>query len=544
MGKILISTANTEESRIAVIEHELLTSYLSVIEGHVDRKQGIFSGVVESIATELNACYVNIGDSDKKGLLKFTKIAKECLPPGKNSVEPGMRLLVQVLTDSHGKKGPACTSRIKLSSKNLCLMPREDDPRPLILPSPAKPGQYPFLAEALEVPAGFTIKVLGFSSLELPTEKLERQKDNLLGFWQRIQQAFNKATGPYPIYDYSNIVNICLTEHYSPSIDEIVCDDARTLDEIKKSMKVMQMAEPAIMRVADPGEPVFDNNILQQIDTLQARKVKLKSGGEIVIDVTEALIAIDINSQSARKANKEETALHTNIEAATEICRQMRLRNLSGQIVIDFIGMKSKEDQQKLMQHFKEEISHDQASPNVGKISKFNLLELTRQNIGRPLHEAHPLPCAHCDGTGRGFTSLDILARVKHTAIGLNPKIKVIYAELPFDIATDLLNNKRQKLDFYHKNNGIEINIIPSSSLKGKDFRILPVEKALSMGDLHKYKESEVSVPPYLTSNIRKEVQASINHQEGFEMIHAGQQSQDDISSTSSISNKKKKSED
>lgn len=538
MGKILISTAHTEESRLAVIENEILTSYLSVIEGHADRRLSIFSGVVEGLAPGGKACFVNIGDAGKEALLEFSKIAKECLPSGKDSIDklikPQMRFLVQILTDSHGEKGPRLTSRIRLSSKNLVLMPREHSPKPLILPKPAKLEQHSHLAEALEVSDGFTVEVPDFISLELPVEKLVRQEENLLAFWRHIQKVFDQAEGPCLIYDNSNIVNICLTDYDITSIDEIVCDDASTLNEIKKSMEIMQIAKPAIMRVTEKEEPVFNNYILQQIDTLQARKVALKSGGEIVIDVTEALIAIDTNSNDApTQASKEETDLHTNIEAATEICRQLRLRNLAGQIVIDFINMKSTESKQKLMQHFKDEIKHDRAHTRVGKISEFGLLELTRQNIGRPLHEVHPLPCAHCEGTGRGFTSLGILARVKNTALKLNSEIKVIYAELPFDIATDLLNNKRRELELYRKNKGIEIIIIPSISRTGKDFKIFASKKALSLDDLQENKDLEVSIPPYLTSKMRKVVEAAISHQEALELQYADEQPQADISSIS-----------
>lgn len=548
MGKILISTANTEESRLAVIDHEILTSYLSVIEGHVDRRLGIFSGVVEEVDPAISACFVNIGDSGKKGLLPFAAIAEEYLAPGKGSIDKrikiGMRLLVQVLTDSHGEKGPKLTSRIRLFGKNLRLMPRERNPKPLMLSVSTNTKQHQHLVEAFEVPDGFTVEIPNFDSLELPIEELVRQKDNLLEFWKHIQQAFDEAKGPCPIYDNSDIVNICLTEYYSSSIDEIVCDDARTLDDIKKSMEIMQLAKPATMRVTEPKESVFSNSILQQIDTLRARKVNLKSGGEIVIDITEALIAIDINSKSAHKqASKEQTALHTNLEAASEICRQLRLRNLAGQIVIDFIGMKSKDDQQKVKQLIKDEFKQDPAHTVVGTISQFGLLELSRQNIGRPLQEAHPIPCAHCDGTGRGFTALDILARIKNTAVNLNSEVKVIYAELPFDIATDLLNKRRQELESYRNNHGIEIIIIPSSSLMGRNYKIFHTEQAVSLDDQQKNQNYNVHIPPYLTTNIRKNIKASVDSRKALEMIHA-QYSQADTSSTPSKSNKKKQDGD
>lgn len=531
MRKILISTANAEENRIAVLDNEVLTDYLSVIAGQEDRKLSVFAGVIEEVETSINACFVNIGDSGKKGFLQFADIAEECLPPGEGTIaerlEPGMRILVQIIKDSRSEKGPLLSSRVKLSSNNLVLMPRERNAKPLSISHSATPSERQRLMETeglADLPEGHAI-IIRSNGLDQTGEELVRQKDNLLEFWGQINQFFDKGKGPQLIYENLNIVNICLTEYHSFATDAIICDDADTLKDIKGYIELMKAAEPATLRLVEPGEPIFDERILRQLDALQARKVKLKSGGEIVIDTTEALVAIDINSKRSRsQKNIEETALNTNIEAATEICLQLRLRNLAGQVVIDFIDMKSKENQQSLIRHIDREFRRDRASITIGEMSKFGLLELTRQNIGRPLHEAHSSVCSHCDGTGRSpqtlSLALEILDRIKETAF--NRKPKVIYAEMPLDPAIYLLNDKRQDLELFRSNNGVEVIIIPSTVLKGRDLNIRTERNARRPDDLDKSKKNNGNiVPSYLAANNGREAAiAAITNQKALETMH------------------------
>ena len=529
MRKILISTANAEENRIAVLDNEVLTDYLSVIAGQEDRKLSVFAGVIEEIETSINACFVNIGDSGKKGFLQFADIAEECLPPGEGTIaerlEPGMRILVQIIKDSRSEKGPLLSSRIKLTSNNLVLMPRERNAKPLSVSHSATPSERQRLMETeglADLPEGHAI-IIRSNGLDQTGEELVRQKGNLLEFWGQINQFFDQAKGPQLIYENLNIVNICLTEYHSFATDAIICDSGETLEDIKGYIKLMKAAEPATLRLVEPGEPIFDERILRQLDALQARKVKLKSGGEIVIDTTEALVAIDINSKRSRsQKNIEETALNTNIEAATEICLQLRLRNLAGQVVIDFIDMKSKENQQSLIRHIDREFRRDRASITIGEMSKFGLLELTRQNIGRPLHEAHSSVCSHCDGTGRSpqtlSLALEILDRIKEMAF--NRKPKVIYAEMPLEPAIYLLNDKRQDLELFRSNNGVEVIIIPSTVLKGRDLNIRTERNARRPDDLDKKNNGNI-VPPYLAANNGREAAiAAITNQKALETMH------------------------
>ena len=314
MRTILISTANAEENRIAVLDNGILTDYLSVIAGKEDRKLSIFAGVIDEVETSINACFVNIGDAGKKGFLQFADVAEECLPPGTSGsvaerLKPGMRILVQITKDSRSEKGPLLTTRIKLSSGNLIMMPRErSSSKQLSISANATPAERQRLTESAELadlPAGHAA-IIRSNGLDQPVEDLVRQKENLLEFWRQINQVFDKAEGPMLIYENLNIVNICLTEYHSFATDAIVCDDAGTLAEIEGTIKVMHSHQPATLRVIEADEPIFDERVMRQIDSLQSRKVKLKSGGEIVIDTTEALVAIDVNSKrsAARRTSR------------------------------------------------------------------------------------------------------------------------------------------------------------------------------------------------------------------------------------------------
>lgn len=534
MRTIIISTANAEENRIAVLDNGILTDYLSVIAGKEDRKLSIFAGVIDEIETSINACFVNIGDAGKKGFLQFADIAEECLPPGTEGsvaerLKPGMPILVQITKDSRSEKGPLLTTRIKLSSGNLILMPRERVPsKPLSISANATPAERQRLhdaAELADLPAGHAA-IVRSNGLDQPVEDLVRQKGNLLEFWRQINQVFDKADGPMLIYENLNIVNICLTEYHSFATDEIVCDHPGTLAEIEGSIKVMHAPMPATLRLVKPDEPVFDERAMRQIDSLLARKVKLKSGGEIVIDTTEALVAIDVNSKRSRsQKNIEDTALNTNIEAATEIALQLRLRNLAGLVVIDFIDMQSKDNQQTLLRHIEREFRKDRASITIGGISSFGLLEMTRQNIGRPLHEAHSSLCPHCSGTGRiphaSATSLSILDRIKETAFSRRPK--VLYVELPIEPATYLLNEKRGELNRLHSDNGIEVIIIPSPHLSGKDCNIRAEKQPRRGGGDYLQKSNGGNiVPPYLAGAGREEPIAAISNQKAMATMHEG----------------------
>ncbi|MBF2735206.1 MAG: ribonuclease E/G [Betaproteobacteria bacterium AqS2] len=535
MRTIIISTANAEENRIAVLDNGILTDYLSVITGKEDRKLSIFAGVIEEVETSINACFVNIGDAGKKGFLQFADIAEECLPPGTEGsvaerIKPGMPILVQITKDSRSEKGPLLTTRIKLSSGNLILMPRERSPaKALSISANATPAERQRLNEAPELadlPAGHAA-IVRSNGLDQPVEDLVRQKGNLLEFWGQINQVFAKADGkPMLIYENLNIVNICLTEYHSFATDEIICDHEGTLNEIKGSIEVMHAPMPASLRLVKPGEPVFDERAMRQIDSLLSRKVKLKSGGEIVIDTTEALVAIDINSKRSRsQKNIEDTALNTNIEAATEIALQLRLRNLAGIVVIDFIDMQSKDNQQTLLRHIEREFRKDRASITIGSISSFGLLEMTRQNIGRPLHEAHSSLCPHCSGSGRiphaSATALNVLDRIKETAFSRRPR--VLYIELPLEPATYLLNEKREDLNQLRADNGMEVIIIPSPHLKGKDCNIRAEKQPRRGGGDYQQKSNGGNiVPDYLAGSGREEPAAAITNQKAMATMHEG----------------------
>ena len=485
MRKILLSTANAEENRVAVVENNLLTDYLSVYAGQEDRRGSIYVGTIEEVETSLDACFVNIGDS-KKGFLQFNDIDAAALGPGSGSIadrlHSGASVLVQITKDSRSEKGPLLTTRIKLSSNNLLLMPREKDKTRLHLSRRADESERQRIEQArdrLQAPEGQSL-IVRSNAFDKAIEDLIWERVNLLSLWSMIQKIAQKQEKPTLLYEYQNIVNICLSEYLSQDIEEIVCDNERTQDEVKENLDAIGGLSPERVRLIKGDELLFDDGMVKQFDALVTRKVALRSGGEMVIDTTEAMVTIDVNSKRSRgQSNIENTAFNTNMEAASELATQLKLRNLAGLIVVDFIDMSSEENRAKLENHVRREFRKDRAKTNIGSLSQFGLLEMTRQNIGRPLHESHSIVCHHCSGTGRmptvRSTALNLLDKIRAACIG-RKQVGAIVIEMAIDPATYLLNEKRAELHEILVDFGIEVLIVPSANLDRAEHK-MRVEK-------------------------------------------------------------------
>ena len=513
MRKLLLDTENAEENRIAVLENGKLTDYLSVVKGQEDHKNSIICGTIEEIEPALNACFVNIG-SAKKGFLQFSDIADECLLDKEGNIEnrldKGMKILVQITKDSRGEKGPLLTTRIKLTSHNLVLMPREKEVKQKLSISSKASG--PERQRILQVEEQLTPKenyalIVRTNALDQSLDELVWQQKNLIELWNQILKAFESHQHTL-IYEYKNIVNICLSEYYTNDTNAIICNKASTLEEVKNTINAIGTNYPETLECVGDNEALFDDNVVKQLDALLARKIQLKSGGELVIDVTEAMVAIDINSKRSRKQeNIELTAYKTNIEAATEISSQLKLRNLSGLIVIDFIDMSERNHKEALTNHVYKLFRNDRAQITIGSLSQFGLLEMTRQNIGRALHESYSEVCQHCNGLGRQplarTIALNILDKINDLCL-TRKNISVIYIELPVEPATYLLNEKRNQLISYKENNNIEVVIIPSVNLKGNENNFQINKNPRKSVDMKKYKsnnKSEFKIPGYINDS-------------------------------------------
>ena len=483
MQKILLSTTNEEERRLAVIFNGKLTDYLSVVSGQEDRRGSIFCGIVSEVEPSLDACFVDIGDN-KKGFLQFSDIHPDCLldkkGPQSERLAKGQPILVQVTKDSRSEKGPLLTTRIKMQSHHLLLMAREKEPEGLRISRKASDSEKDRIQEAsdrLGIEEGMSL-IVRSNGLDKTVDSLAWEKDSLITLWQLILKVFAKQEQPALIYEHRNIVNICLSEYLTNNTDEIVCDSETTALEIKDLLDTMGNSMSDKVRCVEDDETLFNDSVLKQIDALVSHKVSLPSGGEIVIDITEALVAIDVNSSRSR-GNKgiEDTAFNTNTEAATEIARQLKLRNLSGLVVIDFIDLVSNTKRKQLENLFQRSLRGDRAQISTAGISTFGMLEMTRQYIGRSMHESHSTRCTQCGGIGRipnvRAFAVSILDKVQDLCINRN-QVATIYVELTVDAATYILNDKRTELNRIQEDFGVEVIILPSVYMLGGDsnFRV------------------------------------------------------------------------
>lgn len=482
MRKILLSTLNPDEKRIAILSDGILLDYLSIVPGAEDRKNNIYCGIVHEIEPSLDACFVNIGDG-KKGFLQFSEIDTSCLLDKEGSVAErlsvGMPILVQIAKDSRSDKGAFLTTRIKLFGHQLILLPRDKEPNLLRVSRHCNETDRTRIMterDNIVLPDKMALIVRKQGTDQAISSINWELTHYLLPLWDMILKVFVKLSEPTLIYQDSNIVNMCIREYLTPSTSELIIDNPVTYEEAKETSSVLIPALQDKISLAPDADNIFDEQVLSQLDALIARGVKLPSGGEIVIDMTEALIAIDVNSKRFRtQSNVEQTALQTNLEAASEAARQLRLRNLAGLVVIDFIDMGEESNRQKLAHHIQREFNSDRASVNIDRISKFGTVTLSRQNIGRPLHESHSVICTNCQGTGRLPTvrsfARNVLDKLRDAAVKRS-SIESIVLELPIDPAIYLLNENRDKLSDFEANFKCKLIILPRNNLQIPDYNL------------------------------------------------------------------------
>ena len=525
MRQILLSTTNNEENRLAVLDNGKLAEYLSVVSRLEDRRGSILCGIVSEVENSLDACFVDIGDN-KKGFLQFGNIHKDCLPEGEGGpgklLKPGMPILVQITKDSRAQKGPLLTTHVKLMSHHLVLLPREKDPEPLKISQKASDEERRAIMDAKELlsaPDAMTM-IIRSNGLDRPVEDLAWERNSLISLWDLIQQVFAKMDSPTLIYEYRSIVNICLTEYLTRGTSEIVCDSGSTEQEVRDMLETMGGDLSTQVRTVGADEVLFSDNTLKQVDSLMNRRVQLPSGGELVIDITEAMVAVDVNSSRARsQSGIEATALATNLEAATEVALQLKLRNLSGLVVIDFIDMKPSENRSKLENHFRRALRGDRAQTSTGSISQFGLMEMTRQNVGSPLHETHSHLCDKCGGTGRlpvvrAFAS-SIVDKIREIALN-RKQVGTVIAELPIEAATYVLNEKREDLLSIQEDLGVDTIILPSTNMSSSESRF-SVEKDRRGGKMESHQrklQRNLSSDSYINEpkNSRKEMVAALTN--------------------------------
>ncbi|MBI5936712.1 MAG: Rne/Rng family ribonuclease [Betaproteobacteria bacterium] len=475
MKRMLFNATQAEELRVAIVEGQKLIDLDIESAAKEQRKGNIYKGIVTRVEPSLEACFVDYG-AERHGFLPFKEIARSALSGAEGGdfgrgrvqdfLKEGQELVVQVEKDERGTKGAALTNFVSLAGRYLVLMP--NNPRGGGVSRRIEGEDRNELRDAmaqLEVPGGMSL-IARTAGIGRTVEELQWDLNYLMQLWQAIDSAAKSQRGTFLIYQESSLVIRAIRDYFTPDIGEILIDTPAIYEQAHQFMAHVMPNNVNRVKLYTDSVPVFSRfQIEHQIENAYSRMVPLPSGGAIVIDHTEALVAIDVNSaQATRGADIEQTAFNTNLEAAEEVGRQMRLRDLGGLIVIDFIDMENSKNQREVEERLRDSLRHDRARIQLGKISRFGLLELSRQRLQPSLGETSYVNCPHCDGTGhvRGTESfaLHLLRMLQEEAMKENTG--AVHLQTPVEVATFLLNEKRTDILNIEARHKVEIILIPN----------------------------------------------------------------------------------
>ena len=485
MKRMLINATQQEELRVALVDGQQLYDLDIETLYSAQKKANIYKGKITRIEPSLEAAFVDYG-AQRHGFLPFKEIGKEYLTGSttahegqlafKDMIEVGQEVLVQIDKEERGNKGAALTTYISLAGRFLVLMP--NNPRAGGVSRRIQGDDRKELRETLDmldVPEnmGIIVRTAGVGRAQ---EELQWDLDFLLQLWEAISEEYRKAQPQRLIYQESNIIVRALRDYLRPDIGQILIDDERVYQQASDFMTLVMPNNLNKLKLYQDNIPLFTRYQIEgQIESAYQRNVQLPSGGELVIDYTEALVSIDINSSKATKGGDiEETAYQTNLEAADEIARQMRLRDLGGLIVIDFIDMSVSRNRKDVENRLYEATKIDRARVQIGRISRFGLLELSRQRLRPSMDESSHRVCPRCKGQGsiRGIQSmaLSLLRLIEEEA--MKERTRRITGELPVSIATYLLNEKRAVIRQIEQRNKVEVVLVPNADLHTPDYYI------------------------------------------------------------------------
>lgn len=485
MKRMLINATQPEELRVAIVDGQKLFNLDIEAPGREQKKANIYKATIIRIEPSLEAAFVDYG-SERHGFLPLKEVARsyfapDAVTPGnrisiKDALRTGQEVIVQVDKEERGNKGAALTTFISLAGRYLVLMP--NNPRAGGVSRRIEGQARAELRDAmsrLEIPEdmGLIVRTAGVGK---NAEDLQWDLDYLTQLWNAVEHSATERGAPFLIYQESDVIIRSIRDHLRTDIGEIVVDDRRMYEKADQFMRQVMPHNLKKLCLYDDEVPLFTRyQIESQIESAFQREVHLPSGGSVVIDHSEALTSIDINSARAtRGADIEETALNTNLEAADEIARQLRLRDLGGLFVIDFIDMTPARNQREVENRLREALKQDRARVQLGHISRFGLLEMSRQRLRPSLGESSQIVCPRCRGQGtiRGVESLalSILRIVEEETMKENTER--ILARMPIDVATFLLNEKRRTILEIEQRQHVEIILLPSQSLDTPDYRI------------------------------------------------------------------------
>ncbi|MGD9773143.1 Rne/Rng family ribonuclease [Diaphorobacter sp.] len=483
MKRMLINATQPEERRLAIVDGQKLLDYEIEIEGREQRKGNIYKAVVTRVEPSLEACFVDYGE-DRHGFLPFKEISKQYFAEGvspsqariSDVIKEGQELIVQVEKEERGNKGAALTTFISLAGRYVVLMP--NNPRGGGVSRRIEGEDRAELKEAmdqLDYPKGMSI-IARTAGIGRTAPELQWDLNYLLKLWTAIDGAAKGGKGAFLIYQESSLVIRAIRDYFNNDIGDILIDTDDIYEQAQQFMAHVMPEHAARVKRYRDDAPLFSRfQIEHQIESAYARTVQLPSGGAIVIDHTEALVSVDVNSARAIKGGDiEETATRTNLEAADEVARQMRLRDLGGLIVIDFIDMEEAKNRREVENRLRDALRQDRARVQFGTISKFGLMEMSRQRLKPALSEGAHINCPRCGGSGHirdtESSALQILRIIQEESMKDNTA--AVHCQVPVEVASFLLNEKRTEIAKIELKQRVSVLMIPNKTLETPHYKL------------------------------------------------------------------------
>ncbi len=484
MKRMLINAAQPEELRVALVDGQELYDLDVEVPSAEQKKGNIYKGRIARVEPSLEACFVEYG-AERHGFLPLREIApgyrKNDNTPGehqsiRDALHEGQEILVQVEKEERGTKGAALTTFISLAGRYLVLKP--NDPRGGGISKRLEGedrDEIRNILSQLTLPEGMSV-IVRTAGVGRSLEQISWDLDYMCHIWESIRQAGESRPAPFLIYQESNVIIRALRDHFTRDIGEVLVDEARIFDDARSFVEMVMPEQLNKLKHYEDKVPLFTRfQIESQIDAAYRRRVRLPSGGTLVFDTTEALVSVDVNSARATQGSDiNETALNTNLEAAVEISRQLKLRDLGGLVVIDFIDMSPSRHQREVEQHLHQALDSDRARVQMGRLSRFGLLELSRQRLRPSLNEAVLERCPRCEGEGniRSVESLAIsVLRLIHEE-AVKERTGRVVIEVPVPVATYLMNEKRKNLTAIETHCHVAVVLVPNPHLDTPTFHI------------------------------------------------------------------------
>ncbi len=485
MKRMLVNATQPEELRVALVDGQKLYDLDIEVPSREQKKANIYKGRITRVEPSLDAAFVDYG-AERHGFLPMKEIARSYFQEGveagnsrpsiQDAIKEGQELVIQVEKEERGNKGAALTTFISLAGRFLVLMP--NNPRAGGVSRRIEGEDRDEIKEALrnlDLPAGMGV-IVRTAGVGRSIDELQWDLDYLLHLWEAIERAAESGNAPFLIHQESNVIIRALRDHLRTDVGEILVDDPDVYQQSRDFMEQVMPHNLPRLKLYQDDVPLFSRyQIESQIETAFGREVTLPSGGSVVIDHTEALTSIDINSARATKgADIEETALNTNLEAADEVAKQLRLRDLGGLLVIDFIDMSPAKNQREVENRLREALKVDRARVQIGRISRFGLLEMSRQRLRPSLGEYSQILCPRCNGQGHirsvESLSLSILRLLEEEA--MKERTGQVQVQAPVPVASYLLNEKRSEIAHIQERCGVSLLVVPNPHLETPRFTI------------------------------------------------------------------------